>query len=236
MSLTLQTFLSAGKDFEASRYRILEGLRRVRQEFTHNRIYPTLSELMELYVTLRTITDNSSTLRDQLPGRITGIDLQQQRVIYQNESFNNDDLMAVEELIRWAMPLIHRTIEEGQTIFNFVDEHLTLEHVGLLPSYVEEGYLLVPELQRGLLHVIQYEVSIFTSNNQRYRNLRTVTVKTVSLNDVGMSAASLKMLLMAENRSLPNPATYVFQTDLDFPFAETMLPVAKRKLLRRLFS
>lgn len=236
MSLTLQTFLSAGKDFEASRYRILDGLRHVRQEFTHNRIYPTLSELMELYVTLRTITDNSSNLRDQLLGRITGIDLQRQQVIYQSESFSNDDLMAVEELIRWAMPLIRQAIEEGQTIFNFVDEHLTLQHVGLLPSYVEEGYLLVPELQRGLLHVIQYEVSIFTSNNQRYRNLRTVTVKSVLLNDIGMTATSLKMLLIAENRSLPNPATYMFQTDIDFPFAETMLPVAKRKLLRRLFS
>ena len=236
MSLTLQTFLSAGRDFEASRYRILDGLRHVRQEFTHNRIYPTLSELMELYATLRAITDNSSNLRDQLPGRITGLDLQSQRVIYQNEAFSNDDLVAVEELIRWAMPLMQRAIEEGQTIFNFVDDHLTLDHVGLLPSYVEEGYLLVPELQRGVLHVIQYEVSIFTSNNQRYRNLRTTSIKTVSLSELGMTAASLNMLLIAENRSLPNPATYIFQTDLDFPFAETMLPVAKRKLLRRLFS
>ena len=236
MSLTLQTFLSAGRDFEASRYRILDGLRHVRQEFTHNRIYPTLSELMELYATLRAITDNSSNLRDQLPGRITGLDLQSQRVIYQNEAFSNDDLVAVEELIRCAMPLMQRAIEEGQTIFNFVDDHLTLDHVGLLPSYVEEGYLLVPELQRGVLHVIQYEVSIFTSNNQRYRNLRTTSIKTVSLSELGMTAASLKMLLIAENRSLPNPATYIFQTDLDFPFAETMLPVAKRKLLRRLFS
>ncbi|KXK57635.1 MAG: hypothetical protein IPM61_16275 [Chlorobi bacterium] len=236
MSLSLQAFLSAGRDFEASRYRILEGLRRVRQEFTHNRIYPTLSELTELYVTLRTITDNSTNLRDQLPGRIVGLDLQGQRVIYRNESFSNDDVLAVQELIRWAMPLLQQAIEEGQTIFNFVDDHLRLEHVGLLPSYVEEGYLLIPELQRGVLHVIQYEVSIFTSENERYRNLRTTSVRTVSLNDLGMTAASLKMLLIAENRSLPNPATYIFQTDLDFPFAETMLPVAKRKLLRRLFS
>ncbi|MCC7437853.1 MAG: hypothetical protein IT211_05095 [Armatimonadetes bacterium] len=236
MSLTLQTFLSAGRDFEASRYRILEGLRRVRQEFTHNRIYPGLSELMELYGTLRIITDNGTNLRDQLPGRIAGIDLQGQRVIYHNEAFSNDDILAVEELIRWAMPLIHRAIEEGQTIFNFVDEHLTLEHVGLLPSYVEEGYLLIPEMQQGLLHVIQYQVSIFTSENERYRNLRTTSIKTVSLNQLGMTAASLKMLLIAENRLLPNPATYIFQTDLEFPFAETMLPVAKRKLLRRLFS
>jgi hypothetical protein len=42
--------------------------------------------------------------------------------------------------------------------------------------------------------------------------------------------------LIAEHRELPNPATYLCQTELDFPFQETILPVAKRKLLRRLYS
>ena len=42
--------------------------------------------------------------------------------------------------------------------------------------------------------------------------------------------------LIEANRDLPNPATYLFETDLDFPFNETILPVAKRKFLRGLYS
>ena len=35
---------------------------------------------------------------------------------------------------------------------------------------------------------------------------------------------------------MPNPATFLMDTELDFPFDTTILPVAKRKLMRHLIS
>jgi exonuclease V gamma subunit len=51
---------------------------------------------------------------------------------------------------------------------------------------------------------------------------------------VDPSPQAIKLDLVEERRDLPNPATYFFETQLDFPFEETMLPVAKRKLMRYL--
>ncbi len=235
-SLNIQMFLNTPRDYEAGRFRIMNGLKEIRTDFTHNRIYPRLAELIDLYTTLRTITRRSSDLRDHLPKRIARLDLESRKVVYEPLDFDHTDLQAVEELIHWALPHLQRTIEEGQTIFNFVDDHLRVEEVGLLPSYVEEGYLLVPELKNGTIHVIKYEVSIFTGDEQRYRNLKTTAVKAIPFTSVSASPNSIKLDLITEHRDLPNPATYFFETDLDFPFAETILPVAKRKLLRRLYS
>lgn len=235
-TLNLQLFLNAHKDFESSQFRIMNELQRVRGEFVHNRIYPRLAELIELYTTLQTITRRSHDLRSQLPKHIKRVDLESKRIVYEPLDLDNADMQAVEDLVHWAIPRIQKAIEEGQTIFNFVDEHIRVEEVGILPSYVEEGYLLVPELKSNVLHVILYEVSIFTSEENKYRNLKTTTVKTVPLSAIGMTPGAIKMDLMSEHRERPNPATYFFETDLDFPFAETILPVAKRKFLRRLYS
>lgn len=234
--LTMDLFLSAARDAESARYRVLNALKSIRSEFSRNRIYPSLSTLIDVYGVLRKISEGGRTLRDELPRRIVGLDLENNRLLSEPMELPNSELAAITELIEWAMPQIVTMIEEGRTIFNFVDENLSVEEVGIIPSYIEEGYILVPELERGLLHVLRYEVSIFTDANERYRNLKTSTVQTMPLSAIGRSPSSLKQELIEVYRDLPNPATYYFNTDLDFPFAETLLPVAKRKLLRQLSS
>lgn len=235
-ALTLEMFVGAQHDFELSQFHILNGLQQVRKQFAQNKIYPTLAELIELYTSLNRVSQSGRNLRAELPKRIKRIDLKNNRIIYEPVDLHHADIEAIEQLIEWAMPFIRQAIEEGQTIFNFVDDNIKVEEVGILPTYVEEGYFLLPDLQGGLVHVIRYEVSIFSSSEQRYRNLKTTTIKTIPLASLGFSPGSVKMELITTHRELPNPATYYFATDLDFPFLETMLPIAKRKLLRKVSS
>jgi hypothetical protein len=84
--------------------------------------------------------------------------------------------------------------------------------------------------------VIKYEVSIFTGAGERYRSLKTSVVKSLHQSSIMQPVQSIKLNLMQEFPELPNPATYSFETDLEFPFYETILPVAKRRLLRYLYS
>jgi hypothetical protein len=211
-------------------------LQKIRHDFAQNKIYPPLAELIELYHTLRTISNQTEGIRREMPRRIKGIDLESREIIYEWVELDKNEMRAIEELIQWALPQIHQTIDEGQTIYNFVDENIKVEEVGILPSYVEEGYLLLPELRRGMIHIIRYEVTIFSGPDQKYRNLKTTAIQTFPMSGLDFSPGRIKLDLMKMYRELPNPATYYFATDLDFPFNETMLPVAKRKLLRQISS
>jgi hypothetical protein len=232
---TLDLFTSAVQDYERAQYQILGGLQQVRKEFSENRIYPHLGELINLYGTLQTIVQRSEGLRNALPGRIREVDLDAQEVLYDKPELDQDELQVVEDLIDWALPQIKSAIEEGRTIFEFVEANLLLEEVGIVPSYVQEGYLLVSDHESRQLHILQYNFSIFTGATERYRSLRTTHVKSVA-ESIQVTPRSVKLALMEERRELPNPATYFFDTDLDFPFEPTMLPVAKRKLMRYLFG
>ena len=232
----LDLFTSAVDDFEGAQYRILSNLQHARQQFASNRIYPYLGQLIQIYGTLQTIVSTSEGLREALPGKIIDVDLEAKEVVYEQPELETDQMMAVEELIQWAMPIIQDAIDEGKTIFEFVEDNLHMEEVGIVPSYVQEGYLFVPDHENRDLHILRYTLSIFTGPKERYRSLRTAHVRSVRQQSVHQSPQHLKLSLMEERRDLPNPATYCFDFDLDFPYEETVLPVAKRKLMRYLFT
>ena len=235
-SLRLETFIESFKDYESGQYRVLAGLKHAHDQFSHDRLYPTLSELIALYQNLTNILRAGEDLRRELPKRIIGLDLQSQRVLHETLTMSREELNAVEELIRWALPKIQEAIEEGRIIYNFIEEHVVLEEVGLLPSYVDEGYLLVPDTGDGMIHVVRYEVSIFSNAEQKFRNLKTQTIKSLPLKGLDSTAWHIKQKLIHELVDLPNPATYAFTTEFDYPYTETLLPMAKRKLLSKLYS
>jgi hypothetical protein len=77
-------------------------------------------------------------------------------------------------------------------------------------------------------------VSIFKSAHDRYRSLKTSYLKQLRWTSIKNTPNKIKVDLIRENKELPNPATYLFDTDLEFPFRETILPIVKHKLMRRL--
>ncbi len=232
----LNFFLTAGGDLEAAQYRFLGNLKNARDAFKQNIIYPHLGQLIGLHDSLVALIEKVDDVRDSLPGAIKDLDLENRTIIYERQDLDDDQFRHLEELMRWALPHIQDAIEEGRTIFEFVEENMTLEEVGIVPSYIKEGYLLVPDRVHSVLHILRYELSIFAGADERYQSLKTAHVKSVSRGSIDASPSTIKLDLVTENRELPNPATYHFITDLEFPFNETLLPVAKRKLIRYLYT
>lgn len=232
--LQLDVFLAAGHDFEQAQYRVLAGLKHTRRAFSQNVIYPHLREMIELHNTLNTIDQRLEDVENAMPGEVRAIDLGAKTIVYEKPGMGPEELEDLRELVRWALPHVQSTIEEGRAVFEFVDENLHLEEVGIVPSYLQEGYLILPVRERKQMHVLRYSLSIFSKAGERYRSLRTSQVKSMPQGAVYPSPQAVKLDLVAEHKELPNPATYFFATKLDFPFEATMLPVAKRKLMRYL--
>ncbi|HET6569575.1 MAG TPA: hypothetical protein VFG50_16540 [Rhodothermales bacterium] len=235
-TLRFELFLEAGQDYESTQYRILSGLQEVRRDFSNNIIYPHLGELVSLHQSLRQMAEQLRTFKEVLPRRIKNVDIDAGEITYEHVGVGSGQVSFIEDIIGWALPNIQSAIEEGRAIFEFVEESLHLEEVGIVPSFVEEGYLLVPDFRGRKLHVLRYDLSIFTQAEERYRTLRTTHVRSVPVGEIIPSPQSIKLDILEYDRSLPNPATYFFDTDLDFPFEQTMLPVAKRKLMRYLYE
>ena len=139
-------------------------------------------------------------------------------------------------LIDWALPAVKTVTDEGVAMFDFVNANLSIDVVGIMPIYRDEGYAFVSDRKENMLHVLRYEMSIFSDKDDNYRALKTVEIESRTIDAVIVAPEDVKLQLIERHRDLPNPATYLVDTDLDFPFDATILPVAKRKLMKHLIS
>jgi hypothetical protein len=236
MGLRLETFLTAAGDVEKRQYLILSGLKTYKEEFSRNRLYPSLGELADLYAALQNLTGERDDIQHSLPQELKDVDLQNQQLIYEPSDETDQNIDEILDLVLWALPLVKNTLEEGTHIYNFVEDHILISEVGIIPIYREEGYWFVPDGREHLLHLFRYEISLYSSANERYRTLKTRMLEAVRLEDAGCSPETIKWMLMRKYRDLPNPATFMCETQLDFPYTETILPIAKRKLMTHLLS
>jgi hypothetical protein len=232
--LSLEDFTGAVDDVERTQYKILGGLQRTREAFDQKRVYPHLGRLVKLHGALVSILKQTEDFRTPSTGRIAGIDWEEKTVTYEWPELEGTEMAVVEDLIRWALPHIRDVIEEGKSVYEHVEDNLALETVGIMPAYVQEGYLMVPHREEGELHVLRYTLSRIEGEGETHRALKTVHCKTISQESVDVDPSSIKLQLLEERRDLPNPATYFSNIDLHVPYRETLLPVVKRRLVRRL--
>ena len=230
--LSIDLFTRVQDDFEKRQYVILAELKKISKEFQYYKIYPHLSMLSELHRTLKDIINRLSDLRGKFPKRIGKIDWVNQRIEHEVVFVDGTDLSAVEDLINWALPKIERVILEGVAIYEYVENELSVEHVGILPNYREEGYLFVPDNVEKKLNLFRFEASIFQSSEDQYRSLRTTYLRSIHQSGAQLAPGSIKLQLLKEEKDLPNPATFAVETHLVFPFNEAIMPVAKRKLMQ----
>lgn len=234
--LSLDLFTRVQDDLEKRQYIILAELKAISNEFQYYKVYPHLSRLVELHRTLKDVTNRLSDLRNRFPKRISRIDWVNQTIEHEVVFVDGTDLSAVEHLINWALPQIESVIQEGAAIHEFVEQELSVEHVGIVPNYRDEGYFFVPDNQEGKLNLFRFEVSIFKSSEDQYRSLKTSFLKSLHQGKAALSPNSIKLELIKQEKELPNPATFSFDTQLDFSFSQTIFPVAKRKLMQTIYN
>lgn len=222
-ALSLSLFAAAA-DEEAARYRVLSGLQDVHRAFGRTCVYPHLSDLVALRRDLAVVLDGFDRLDAAQPGTAVGIDWEAGEVEFASD---RPPLLAA-DLARWALPLIDEAIAEGRTLYEFVNEVVALNAVGLVPSYYAEGFLLLPP-EADVVQVLRYAVSALTGPDGAYHSLRT-TPMDLELDPLATPHV-WKEAIREACPELPSPAAFRLASEVDLPVEETLLPIAKRKLL-----
>ena len=224
MSALSLCLFAAAADEEAARYRVLSGLQDVHRAFGRTCVYPHLAELVALRRDLVAFLDGLDRLDAAQPGTAIGIDWDAGEVEF---SPDRPPLLAA-DLARWALPLIDEAIAEGRTLYEFVNEVVALNAVGLVPSYHAEGFLLLPP-EADIVRVLRYAVSALTGPDGAYHSLRTTPLD-LTLDPLA-PPQTWKEAIRDACPELPSPAAFRLDSEVEFPVEETLLPVAKRKLL-----
>lgn len=220
-------------DFEYKKYVLLAYLQHVSENFTEYRLYPYLSDLVEHYRNLKSLKDNKNHLYNLFPGRVKTADMEQFKIIY--EKMVQDDILMqeIESILEYSIPQMEVYLREGKKIYDYVEERLKIYPVGVIPLNSESGYVFLKEGTSTNTLVYEYYVSIFENPVEKFRGIHLSYLSTYEKSIMNTFEA-IKSDLLRFNKNLPNPATYVIETEMSIPFEETFLPLAKRTLVKRI--
>lgn len=219
-------------DFEYKKYQLLAYLQSAEKEFKAVKLYPTLSDLIEHHRTLEELESGKTELKNLFPKSLNGIDLQQAQLHYEPKIQDGCVMEEIAQITAFALPKIQNQIAEGKVIYDFVEDQVEFEPVGLLPIYNREGYIFLTRERQSEVHAFRYKSNFIQLAGEKFRSVAFWLVG-IFQRSIVLTLEKLKLHLIQEIKELPNPATWRMHSPHQFPIEETLIPVGKRLLLQQ---
>lgn len=232
-TLVTNWFTEGLTDFEYKKYMLLAYLQQVHQTFEEHKLYPALAELVQNYRSLTQFVQTKQKLANEFPKVIKKADLKNFRLVYESVVQDDAVMEEISRIVDYSLPRMARGLEEGRHHYDEIESHLLFAPIGITPLYKTEGYLLLKNGPEPETKVYQYKVTIFETANEQYRGLHTTYIGSYPRNLV-YTYENIKKELLKTHRELPNPATYIAESPVYYPFEESLLPIASRLLVRKI--
>ena len=227
-----QTWFAEGYiDFELKKYTLLAYLKEINKYFHENKLYPQLSDLIFHYNNLVAFRENKKYLQEHFPKKLSGLQIEKLQVLYEQMIADDSLMQELEEIITYAASEMKTTISSGAEIYEFVEENLTITPIGIVPLDIQEGYFFLSAGHSKSTHVYHYRLSIFEKHDEKFRSMKTFYIEMMKRSFIN-TYENIKAELVKNRNHLPNPAVYSIETGLHLPVEETLLPIAKRSLVK----
>ncbi|MBD0332589.1 MAG: hypothetical protein ICV66_08030 [Chitinophagaceae bacterium] len=218
-------------DFELKKYTLLAYLQEINKYFNQNKLYPQLADVIFHYNNLIAFRENKKYLQEHFPKKLTGVQIERLQLLYE-QMIEDDELMQeLEDIINYSADEMKSTISNGTEIYEFVEDQLNIAPVGLVPLDVQEGYFFLSAGNSKSTRVYHYHLSFFEKHDEKYRSMKTAFLEMLQRSMVN-TYENIKYNLIKNRSHLANPAVYSIETELSLPVEETLLPIAKRCLVK----
>lgn len=220
-------------DFEYKKYQLLAYLQEAEREFKAIKLYPVLGDLIEHHRTLNELNSGKTELSKLFPKALNGIDLNNSQLKYEPKVEDDVLMQEISQITSYALPKLKYQIEEGKAIYDFVEEQVEFEPVGIQPIYNREGYILVTRESESDVHAFRYRSNLIQMAGEKFRSIAFWLVG-VFQKSLFNTLEKLKLQLIKEIKELPNPATWRLHSPHSVPIEETLIPVGKRLVLQQI--
>lgn len=236
-TLDLKKLTMCGSDWEANQYKILIKVREWISNFNKNKLFPSIEEAIQLNLALEDLLRENIECKLWFDNEIRGEHVNERIVVYEKAHQIGNQLDKLLNFIDWTLQLNRPVLEEGRIIKNFVEENLQISRVSSIEkNYHGKGYFCLPDNKQGMLNTYLYEIIWDWSQENLYQRIQSEMVNSIPQSEAHNLVDEWVMNFINHSEDLHEPVAYVFETDLDFPYEETIFPIAEEKLLKHLAS
>jgi hypothetical protein len=211
-------------DEELDEYRLLAYLQRVDAHYREHKLYPYLDELHLRIGQLTELRKRTEALEAGIVGDLTGLDLRRMELL--RKPVDRPQLQEVRLSIGRALRELRRSMEKGSELREELNEGIHYAPIGVLPLGTREGWLLLRQGNKAWAYSYAIPLVHGGTASAGHARMRTHFCTSWTLG-IGRSYEQIKAELIRLG-PLPNPATFVFESDATLPRIETFMPLAKQ--------
>lgn len=220
-------------DFEYKKYQLLAYMKKIKGKFTERELYPFMSDLVFHYNNLLSLQKNKQLIYENFPKEVSRADFEKLKIHYRQIIKDGELMKTIEEIISFALPHFQEGVETGAEIYEDIARQISIEPIGITPLYKNEGYLLMFANSQTSVYIYHYKITVFHQAEEAYRAIQTQQMEVTNWS-LANSFEQIKKKLVASNRDLPNPATYLAVSQHAYPLEPTLLPITKRLLVQHI--
>ncbi|MFD2202984.1 hypothetical protein [Shivajiella indica] len=218
-------------DFEYKKYLLLAYLQHVDAQFKEVKLYPPLADLIHHYSKLQSFAEHKEKLKSSFPKMLQGPDLKEMKLNYKPLVIDDELMNQLEEIVQYSLPQFKKAIEDGKNIYDFLEQEMSIEPVGLSPLYQKEGYVFLSFDRSREIYVYRYKVSLFQNSVDSFKGIMMQLINKVR-RTITQTFEQVKLDLIKTYKELPNPATFRINSPQIIPVQESFVPISKRLLLK----
>lgn len=231
-TLDVKKLTSCGSDWETNQYTILNKVKFWLSNLHRNKLFPALEESIELNLSLEEILKENLECKLWFDNEIRARRINERFTVYEKAHQIGFQLDKLFEFIEWALKLNKPVIEEGMILKSFVEENIIVRKISSsVKNFLGKGYFTLPDNKKGLLNIYFYKMDWDWTLEYSKNIIKTKLIRSIPNQLVKNPVDELMKEFLNHSQVLYEPAVYVMETELDFPYKETMFPIAEEKLI-----
>ena len=230
-TIDVKKLTSCGSDWESNQYTLLSRIKEWSLQLHKNKLFPALEESFQLNESLEEILKENLECKWWFDSEIRARKLNERITVYEKAQQIGIQLDKLIEFVVWAIKLNKKVTDEGIIIKEFVEDNLFIRQLSDEKNYLGKGYFSIPDNKKQILNIYLYEINWNWSQSDLLHYLQTKLVRSIPFEMIDHPIEKVMEDFVNYSQKLYDPVVYVLETDLDFPFNETIYPVAEEILL-----
>ncbi|MFN3341449.1 MAG: hypothetical protein ACK40M_02060 [Flavobacteriales bacterium] len=230
--LSRDWFLQPSIDFELKSYTLLGWLQSACLEVNESKIYPAFEDLQFHLRSLEQFKTETDTLQEQFPKEIehlyTG---NPPKIIYKTKHEPDSQFSIIRSIIDWSIPRVGSAYKSTEERLLEIKSNTELFPVGIEPMYKKEGFLFIPDGDREL-QIFSYRIGTIIEKESASEPVLNTQFVMRQCWTISTTLNAIKSDILKQSDIVP--AVYFLRSEKSLPVNETLLPIAKIRLMEYL--
>ncbi len=234
MNIDIKKLTSCGSDWEINRYNFLSTLKQWHNQLKKNQLYPVLDYSLNLNQRFQELLAENIESKDWLDKEVNGTMVNDRMVMLDKAHKISYQLNKLIDFVSWALNMNNQVLAECYALKEFVYENIQINCLSEFDKFKGKGYLIAPDNEKKLFKIFLYELTINWESEEPKETLELNLLRSIPMELLQESAEELIAKFVKYSQSIYDPMIFKVDTDLDFAFNETLLPVIKEKLMEKI--